>query len=95
MTDRLDRLPASLTMVAVDLIQACPIQGRVNVSIDLVQRLSDSMKAGRYEPVLEVEPATSHDRFRLPSGRWLRRSAGHETSGDCVATQRVPFHACD
>ena len=52
-----NRLPAGLAIVPVDLIQPCPIQPRVNVSVDFVDKLSGSIKSGRHQPVLEVEPA--------------------------------------
>jgi ParB/RepB/Spo0J family partition protein len=52
-----DRLPAGLAIVPVELIQPCPIQPRVNVSVDFVDKLSGSIKAGRHQPLLEVEPA--------------------------------------
>jgi ParB/RepB/Spo0J family partition protein len=51
------RLPAGLAVVPVELIEPCPIQPRVNVSVDFVDKLSDSIKAGRHQPLLEVEPA--------------------------------------
>ena len=56
MTELQNRLPAGLAVVPVDLIQPCPIQPRVNVSVDFVDKLSDSIKAGRHQPLLEVEP---------------------------------------
>ena len=52
-----DRLPAGLAVVPVELIEPCPIQPRVNVSVDFVDKLSGSIKAGRHQPLLEVEPA--------------------------------------
>jgi len=56
MTER-DQLPAGLALVALGQIQPCPIQPRVNVSVELVDRLRTSMEAGRHQPLLEVEPA--------------------------------------
>jgi ParB/RepB/Spo0J family partition protein len=52
-----NRLPAGVAVVPVELIEPCPIQPRVNVSVDFVDKLSDSIKAGRHQPLLEVEPA--------------------------------------
>jgi ParB-like chromosome segregation protein Spo0J len=49
-------LPAGLAVVPVHLIQPCPIQPRVNVSVEFVEKLSGSIKAGRHQPLLEVEP---------------------------------------
>jgi len=52
-----NRLPADLAVLPVELIQPCPIQPRVNVSVDFVDKLSGSIKSGRHQPVLEVEPS--------------------------------------
>ena len=52
-----NRVPPGLAIVPIDLIQPCPIQPRVNVSVDLVAKLSDSIRSGRHQPLLEVEPA--------------------------------------
>ena len=57
MTELQNRLPAGLAVVPVDLIQPCPIQPRVNISVDFVDKLCGSIKAGRHQPLLEVEPA--------------------------------------
>ena len=46
-----------LTMVPIELIQPCPIQPRVTVAVDFVEKLSRSIKSGRLQPLLEVEPA--------------------------------------
>jgi ParB-like chromosome segregation protein Spo0J len=71
---------SNLVMVAVDAIEPCPIQPRVNVSVDLVAKLADSMKAGRHEPVLDVEPVSGrHGRYQIVCGeqRWrAARQAG-------------------
>src|SRR5260370_40540230 len=64
---------SNLVMVFVDAIEPCPIQPRVNVSVDLVAKLAASMKAGRHEPVLDVEPVSGrHGRYQLVCGeqRW-------------------------
>ena len=68
---------SQMRTVPVDSVEACPYQPRVNVSVALVARLADSMKAGRHEPLLDVEPVpTSADRFRIVCGeRWR---AAHE-----------------
>jgi len=67
-------------MVAVDSIRPCPLQPRVNVSVDLVRRLAESMRAGRHEPLLEVEPAPQHPgHYQIVCGeqRWrAAREAG-------------------
>jgi ParB family transcriptional regulator, chromosome partitioning protein len=46
----------NLVLVSIDHIHPCPIQPRVNVSVELVRKLADSMRAGRHDPLLEVEP---------------------------------------
>ena len=71
-------LPDELAIVAVDAIDPCPIQPRVNVSVDLVNRLAASMKAGRHEPVIEVEPEVGQaDRYQILCGeqRWRAAAA--------------------
>jgi hypothetical protein len=74
------QLPDGLALVAVDQIQPCPIQPRVNFSVDLIEQLSSSMRAGRHNPVLEVEPAPGMPgRYQIVCGeqRWrAARGAG-------------------
>src|SRR5438093_12429922 len=70
------RLPVGLAMVPVDLIQPCPIQPRVNVSVDLVDKLSGSMKDGLHQPLLEVEPAPGiPGRYQIICGEQRWRAA--------------------
>jgi hypothetical protein len=73
-------LPDGLALVALDLIQPCPIQPRVNFSVDLIEQLSESMRAGRHHPVVEVEPAPGmFGRYQIVCGeqRWrAARAAG-------------------
>ena len=69
-----------LITVPINSIVPNPLQPRVNVSVDLVRRLSSSMQAGRHEPLLEVEriPADP-ERFQILCGeqRWrAAREAG-------------------
>jgi hypothetical protein len=75
-----ERLPNGLAVVPVDQIQPCPIQPRVNVSVDLIKQLSSSMRAGRHQPLLEVEPAPgAPGRYQIVCGeqRWrAARAAG-------------------
>ena len=71
-------LPAGLAVVPVDLIQPCPIQPRVNVSVDFVDKLSGSIKAGRHQPLLEVEPAPGmrgHYQIVCGEQRWRAAKA--------------------
>ena len=71
-----NRLPAGLAVVPVDLIEPCPIQPRVNVSVDLVEKLSDSIRSGRHQPLLEVEPAPGHrGRYQIVFGEQRWRAA--------------------
>jgi len=73
---------SNLVIVAVDAIEPCPIQPRVNVSVDLVAKLAASMKAGRHEPVLDVEPVSGRrGQYQIVCGeqRWrAARQAGLE-----------------
>src|SRR5262249_37710254 len=72
--------PGELVTLPVDAIQPCPIQPRVNVSVELVERLADSMREGRHQPVLEVEPVPGRPgRYQIVCGeqRWrAARAAG-------------------
>src|SRR5262249_56781662 len=73
------QLPEGLALVAVDQVQPCPIQPRVNFSVDLIEQLSSSMRAGRHQPVLEVEPAPgAPGRYQIVCGeqRWRAGPAG-------------------
>jgi ParB-like nuclease domain len=73
-------LPAGLAMVALDHIHPSPTQPRVNVSVDMVQRLAASMRAGRHDPLLEVEPSpamSGHYQIVCGEQRWrAAREAG-------------------
>jgi len=71
-----DRLTAGLAVVPVELIEPCPIQPRVNVSVDFVDKLSGSIKAGRHQPLLEVEPAPGkRGRYQIVCGEQRWRAA--------------------
>ena len=62
------------------VIDPCPIQPRLNISKRLVEQLSASMKAGRHQPLVDVEPAPGHrGRYQIVFGeqRWrAARAAG-------------------
>jgi hypothetical protein len=72
--------PYGLAVVPVYQIQPCPIQPRVNFSVDLIEHLSSPMKAGRHQPLLEVEPAPgAPGRYQIVGAeqRWrAARAAG-------------------
>jgi len=71
-----NRVPPGLAIVPIDLIQPCPIQPRVNVSVDLVAKLSDSIRSGRHQPLLEVEPASGQrGRYQIVCGEQRWRAA--------------------
>jgi len=71
-----NRVPPGLAIVPIDLIQPCPIQPRVNVSVDLVAKLSDSIRSGRHQPLLEVEPAPGQrGRYQIVCGEQRWRAA--------------------
>ncbi|MHB8685953.1 MAG: ParB/RepB/Spo0J family partition protein [Candidatus Dormibacteraceae bacterium] len=48
-------LPEGLALVAVENIHPGPLQPRTTISIELIHQLADSMRAGRHQPLLEVE----------------------------------------
>ncbi len=50
-------LPDGLAMLPVENIHPSPLQPRTTVSLDLVSKMAQSMRAGRHDPVLDVEPA--------------------------------------
>ncbi len=74
------QLPDGLAIVPVGAIHPCPIQPRVNVSVELVRKLAASMQSGRHEPILEVEPAPGKSEgYQIVCGeqRWrAARAAG-------------------
>ena len=71
-----NRVPPGLAIVPIDLIQPCPIQPRVNVSVDLIEQLSDSIRSGRHQPLLEVEPASGQrGRYQILCGEQRWRAA--------------------
>ncbi len=67
-------------MVALDSLEPCPVQPRINHSMRLIDQLADSMEAGRHQPLLEVEPLQEEsDRYQIVCGeqRWrAARQAG-------------------
>jgi ParB-like chromosome segregation protein Spo0J len=73
-------VPGGIALLPIVDIEPCPIQPRVNISMDLVDKLSASMKAGRHQPLLEVEPAMgTPGRYQIVCGeqRWrAARAAG-------------------
>ena len=76
------QLPEGLAIVAVDQVQPCPIQPRVTFSVDLIEQLASSMRAGRHQPLLEVEPAPGAPaRYQIVCGeqRWRAAAAAGVT----------------
>jgi ParB-like chromosome segregation protein Spo0J len=70
------QLPAGLALAAVDRVQPSPIQPHINFSVDLIEELASSMRAGRHQPLLEVEPAPgAPGRYQIVCGeqRWGSR----------------------
>jgi hypothetical protein len=68
-----------LMVVPVRSIRPCPYQPRVNVSVDLVRQLAASMRAGRHQPLLEVERLSGESAYQIVCGeqRWrAAREAG-------------------
>ena len=80
MTTRAATHPEGVAVLPLAVIDPCPIQPRVNISMRLVEQLSASMKAGRHQPLVDVEPAPGHrGRYQIVSGeqRWrAARAAG-------------------
>ena len=71
-------LPTGLALVLIDLVDPCPIQPRVKVSVELVDRLRASMEAGRHQPLLEFEPAPGkpgHYQIICGEQRWRAATA--------------------
>jgi ParB-like chromosome segregation protein Spo0J len=72
--------PDGIVRLPIDHIEPCPIQPRINLSVELIARLSESMQAGRHQPLLEVEPAAGDSgRYQIVCGeqRWrAARAAG-------------------
>ena len=73
-------LPTGLAMVPIGKIHQSPLQPRTTVSLDLVARLANSMRAGRHDPILEVEPLSDrpgHYQIVCGEQRWrAAREAG-------------------
>jgi len=68
--------PDQVMSVPIDRIDPCPIQPRVNVSVEHVEKLSASMRAGRHQPLLEVEPAPGKPgRYQIVCGEQRWRAA--------------------
>jgi ParB/RepB/Spo0J family partition protein len=69
-------LPAGLALVPMDHIHPGALQPRSTVSIDLVRQLAESMRAGRHEPLLDVEPSALHPgHFQIVCGEQRWRAA--------------------
>ncbi len=73
-------LAANLALVPVAHVHPSPLQPRSSVSAELVAKMADSMRAGRHEPLLDVEPVrgrASHYRIVCGEQRWrAARAAG-------------------
>ena len=69
-------MSTELVQLPLASIEPCPIQPRVNFSVDLIRKLSASMKAGRHEPLLEVEPKPGRaNRYQIVCGEQRWRAA--------------------
>ncbi len=65
-----------LRLVSLDRLQPCAIQPRVNISVPLVAELARSMRAGRHQPLLEVEPLEGEpEHFQIVCGEQRWRAA--------------------
>ncbi len=66
-------LPHGLALVAVENIHPGRLQPRTTTSVELVRQLAESMRAGRHEPLLEVESLPGrpgHYRIVCGEQRW-------------------------
>lgn len=66
-------LPPNLALVPVEHVHPSRLQPRTSVSADLVAKMADSMRAGRHQPLLEVEPMrerAGHYRIVCGEQRW-------------------------
>jgi len=79
LTPLLDRsLPTDLAIVPVENVHPSPLQPRTSVSMDLVSKLAESMRAGRHDPLLEVEPVVErpgHYQIVCGEQRWRAAKA--------------------
>ena len=76
MSRRESRYPQGVAVLPLAVIDRCPIQPRVNISLRLVQQMSASMKAGRHQPLVDVEPAPGNrGRYQIVSGEQRWRAA--------------------
>lgn len=83
-------------LLQVDRVVPCPIQPRANVSVHLVRQLADSMRGGRHDPVLEVEPLPDGDgRYQIICGEQRWRAAREAGKADVLALVRPPLTYLD
>ena len=79
MTPLPDRsLPTDLALVPVENVHPSPLQPRTSVSMDLVSKLAESIRAGRHDPLLEVEPIrdqAGHYQIICGEQRWRAAKA--------------------
>lgn len=69
-------LPDGLAVVPVEHVHPGPLQPRTTGSIELVHQLADSMRAGRHEPLLDVEPSPLRPgHFQIVCGEQRWRAA--------------------
>jgi ParB/RepB/Spo0J family partition protein len=69
-------LPDDLAVVPVDAIEPCPLQPRVNTPLTFVNKLANSMRAGRHDPVIDVEPIPGQpSRYQILCGEQRWRAA--------------------
>lgn len=77
--------------IPVDAIVPCPIQPRVNISVDLVRDLARSIQAGTHDPVIEVETLAGGDRYQIVCGEQRWRAAREAGLRQILALVRPPL----
>jgi ParB-like nuclease domain len=78
-------------LLSIDSIVPCDLQPRVNISVDLVQALADSIRSGRHEPVIEVEMLPGADRYQIVCGEQRWRAAREAGRTVVLALVRPPL----
>lgn len=85
------RAAGDVRHIPVDAIVPCPIQPRVNISVELVRDLARSIQAGTHDPVIEVEALPGEARYQIICGEQRWRAAREAGLGEVLALVRPPL----